>query len=575
MKIHVVVVSVVVALCSVMQNCAVSSHAGRGGASSAAAIQQVLSQSDKALASKNYAGALKYALQARRMPQDLDDVELGQQIDTRVMRASDGAESQVREWMAAGRYTQAVELSQQIVMASPSDGGRAAWAREISAQALTQYQKAIAEAQAAGAYGSAAVQMALSKQVGANVSPDAVHTAWQKFVQQSCFASPDVEIHLDAKASKSAKAKQWSDAAASAIRQKLGDLAAQCSGGTRKLHVTLDFSELKVVDKSEVTKAAKALPGYEIATEEVYYEEEPYTEVVNITDYVTRVEQQEKRDCAPRPGKPRGCQVWTENVEVKVPVTRTEEVQKIRRIEKRRPIAVLPSDKALVYEVNTVTRQIVARAKLSIAGTKLKAVPISVDMAATDTTHGAVKNAKMSIAADPLEIASLEDMLSSAAAQAADNVQAAFVQNLRDAGAHNGGEELYLTLYALHSDAFKDGSVAEEYFVQRYGKSLDDVMTLVIAAMQKTAAVEPVASTPAVAEESAASQETSEAAPTENKAQEAVAEEAPAATPAAPAPSDDFKDLEDASMSVDDNTTSDAAPVIPGAMKTPEASTVQ
>ena len=45
-----------------------------------------------------------------------------------------------------------------------------------------------------------------------------------------------------------------------------------------------------------------------------------------ILDNTFRIEKREKRDCAPRPGKERGCVTWTEEVEVKVPIKKKREV---------------------------------------------------------------------------------------------------------------------------------------------------------------------------------------------------------------------------------------------------------
>src|SRR5690606_8101547 len=123
----------------------------------------------------------------------------------------------------------------------------------------------------------------------------------------------------------------------SAAKAELNALRARCGEGSRPLGVTIDISSAKVEDETTTEDAAKALPGSGVETVEVYYDERPYTVEEEFTEYEKRIEKQEKRDCAPKPGQPRGCRTWVEDVEVTVPIKRTRKVTKVERIERTRP----------------------------------------------------------------------------------------------------------------------------------------------------------------------------------------------------------------------------------------------
>ena len=69
---------------------------------------------------------------------------------------------------------------------------------------------------------------------------------------------------------------------------------------------------------------------------ERYLEDVTFRELVDVTEMQTRIEKREMRDCAPRPGKARGCRTWVEDVEVKVPVEVKREVERVRQEERER-----------------------------------------------------------------------------------------------------------------------------------------------------------------------------------------------------------------------------------------------
>ena len=106
-----------------------------------AAVRNKLQEADEALSQAKYALALKVAMQARRMPMDLDDVDLTRRIDETITRAAKLAEERVADWMDKGHFVPAVQLSAQVNDASPGVASRQQWANDVRDRALEYYGK--------------------------------------------------------------------------------------------------------------------------------------------------------------------------------------------------------------------------------------------------------------------------------------------------------------------------------------------------------------------------------------------------------------------------------------------------
>ncbi len=454
-----------------------------------AAVREQLGRAKAALSQDKLPQALHLGLVARRMPLDLDDVDLVRGIDELVAQCAKLAEDKVKGWADQGQFIPAVQLADHIVQASPGVGSRAEWAKEIRARAVAYYAMLADELARAGLYGSAALQYAMARQAGADVDAAQVAELWNRFAEPTCFAEPKVQV--DDKTSKASEMVKELSHAASA---ELEVLRARCGDGSRPLSVTVSLASLDVVDQTQKERAAKPLPGVKIATEEVYYEEEPYTATEQYTDYEVRKETQERRDCAPRPGKPRGCVTWTEEVEVKVPVTRTREVKKVRRIKKTRPIqGELPADKVVTYELTQVVRKVSVQGEIRVEGASLP-FPFEVVEESKDVAHPEVRHPKMVLPADPMEALPLAKVMANATVAVSRKVADAVAGAVSEwshkyaaeakqqvvAGRMPQAEELYLKMLALGASSDAD---LTSFFIKRYGRKSDFVMGALAVAL--------------------------------------------------------------------------------------------
>lgn len=453
------------------------------------AVRIELKKANRNLKQGDYARALRGALRARRMPLDLEDVDLVQKIDSTIASTAKAAEKRVREFIGRKHYIPAVELADSIVQASPGEKAREFWAEDIRKQAVAYYGVEGKKLRAKRP-GSAAIQLALRKRaLGEQVKRGAMASLWDRFASPVCFAAPMVEI--------SDASRQLGEVGASLQGRLVGALKGfqeRCGVGKRPLGLKIQFSEVDVVDTTDTRVAAQALPGVRVKTEEVYYEEVPYTEMVEVKEFETRVEKQEKRDCAPRPGKPRGCRTWVEDVEVKVPVIRKKEVQKIRRIERKRPITNLPDAKVVKYDVTTVTRQITYGGTIEIKGVSFAPSRFTVSHESVDSSHAEVDSRGVFIKADALQVESLaevqkragtklflsiKEVLGRAVTEWTHEMRSGARQNSAD-GEFAAAEEGYLALVALGATP---GQELEEFFNKRYGLGIHDVLDTVSPAV--------------------------------------------------------------------------------------------
>jgi tetratricopeptide (TPR) repeat protein len=460
------------------------------------AVRAQLDLAEQSLSASQFASALKDALKARRMPLDLEDVQLVRRIDETIAKSAKLAEERVESFVEQGHFVPAVELSAQVRDASPGMSAREKWAREVQSRAAEHYQRLASESEAA-LPGSAAIQLAMAKKAGANVDAAKVADLWNRFAVPTCFGEPQVSV-----GDKTGKAGPLTSSLEIAARTALNELRTRCGHGTQQLGVTITIAKLDVVDKTAKEKAVRPLPGVRIQTEEVYYEEEPYAVMEEVTEYEVRKEVQEKRDCAPRPGKERGCRTWTEEVDVQVPVKRVKEVQKIRRIEKRRPIVDdLPADKVVSFEVTRVTRRVSVSGTIAVLGAVGAPRAFALVEESVDDGWAELVHPKMTVAADPLEAKAMDAVVAGASAAVSREVGAAvgaavegwtkrFEEDAAKqvlAGRLLEAEELYLKLLALGVGS----KGVSQFFDRRYGRSVDQVMTSLAQALGRTVEAAP------------------------------------------------------------------------------------
>ncbi len=456
------------------------------------AVRAVLVDARQKLQKGEYAAALADGMRARRMPLDLDEVELAGDIDEAISRASRRAEDKVQQWSEAGLFLLAVELADQVARASPSES-RTKWAAEVKAKAAEHYGSLAGQLTEGKLPGSAAMQLAMAKRIGTEVESARVSALWDEFTEPICFAQPAVTIEVSG--------APGGEVAAIIERAAIAELDAlrqRCGEGTRPLGVVIELTDLSVVDEKETSQAAKALPGSGVETVEVYYEERPYTVEEEVTEYETRIEKQERRDCAPRPGKPRGCQTWVEDVEVTVPVKRMKEVRKVERIKKTRPAkGPFPPDEVVTFEITTVTRKIKFMGSVAVVGAEGEPRQLEVSLESSDSANAEVQHPKMLVAADPMEVKEMPELVAEAgglvSAELRKGVSAAVAQWSRAdselarkrvlEGQLPQAEELYLRLIALGAT---DDPNLGKFFRDRYGRAVGTVMDYLLQAMGHT-----------------------------------------------------------------------------------------
>ena len=443
-------------------------------------VKEELEKADKLMKDIDYAGALGHALRASKMPLDLEEVDLKRRIRDAVSSAEKRAEDRVQDWINRGHYVPAVELAGMIVDASRGMASRKKWAAELKEEAKSFFEKRAAQSSGENLPGSSALQQSIAQTLGAQVNSDQLVTDWAAFAAPVCFGATEVHVE-DA----SGKLGEMGTGINEAVAGKLKALQKRCGHGARTLKINVKMDSAEIVDTTNTETAAKPFPGVRIETEEIYYENVPYIVVEEVTEEETRVEKIERRDCAPRPGKPRGCVTWLEDVEKKVQVKVKKEVEKIKKVERRRPVKDLPADKVLSYQVTQTIRVVKLSGTISVEGAEAP-VSFRVMKESRDVANAEVKHARMTIAADAMEAESLAAVQGSAAsdvARAAARATGRAIRTwMRDVrkqaqqaaadGKMNQSEELYLQLVALGIPP-DDG--LKRFFKGRYGQDLGSI----------------------------------------------------------------------------------------------------
>lgn len=456
------------------------------------AVREKLRAAKKAFAEGDFPKALRLSLRARSMPLDLQEVDLTRQIDTQVAEASKRAEEEVARYEENGQFVRAVELSEQVAVASPKASTRS-WADAVKKRAAEHYSSLAEQLVSQSLPGSAALQLAMAKRAGVQVKPERVMGLWESFTEPVCFAVPNIEVE-DA----SGKASAAKEALVSAALSKVESLRERCGEGTRKLQVSIRLTDATIKDDTQTLTAAEPLPGSGFETTETYFEEIPYTAIEDVVEEEVRIEQRQRRDCAPRPGQPRGCREWTEEVEVKVPVTRQVEVQKVRKVERQRPKkGPFPEDKAVTYQQTRVQRAVALKGEVEVMGGAKKTFEVRRDT--FDTARPALEHPMLKLAEDPMEATPMPELIAEAAAGVAKDVTATLAESVAKWSEDNRqearkkalegqlpqAEELYLRLLAL---GIEDDAQLEAFFEKRYGRSKDFVLERLLEAMGREVA---------------------------------------------------------------------------------------
>ncbi|MEC9465282.1 MAG: hypothetical protein VX834_05840 [Myxococcota bacterium] len=430
----------------------------------------------------DYAGALAHALRASKMPLDLDEVDLKGRIRDAISQAEKRAEDRVQDWVNRGHFIPAVELADLIVDASRGLSSRKRWADGIRTQASEFFSKRADGENVQAHHGSRALQKASAQSVGADYSNDEIREHWTQFVAPVCFSKPALSV-----TDPTGNLGDIQAAMVASVDKRLAVLQKRCGQGQRPLKVRVEFTDVARTDEVNKTRSAKPFPGVRVETEEVYYEEVPYIVTEEVTVYETRIKKVEKRDCAPRPGKPRGCVTWVEDVEEQVPVKVKKEVEKVKKVERRRPITDLSEDKVLYYDVTTTERAVKLYGAVVVEGSEGPAMPFRVLKEAKDASNEKVESARMTIEADPLEIDSMPSLekeaigeLSRAVVRAVGRAVRTWMAQVRNdaqvaaaAGDLEKAEDLFLQLVAL---AVPPNDQMNRFFKQRYGQAVGDAL---------------------------------------------------------------------------------------------------
>ncbi|MEL6544960.1 MAG: hypothetical protein AAFQ82_10065, partial [Myxococcota bacterium] len=334
---------------------------------------------------------------------------------------------------------------------------------------------------------ASATRLALAQSIGAELEASEIESAWTAFREPNCFSTPRVELQTKRRASPGALSQ-----IKASVLSELERLQSRCGSGTQPLNVTVAVDVARISEDDRSVSAAQALPGVELETEEIYYEEVPYTEVEEVTTFDVTLELVERRDCAPRPGQ-RGCRTWTEEVEKKIPRVERREVEKIRRVERRRPLpGPFPKDKAVRFDKRVVSRQVQLRGEMRLLGEEASA-RFSIQAESSDESHPAVNERGVSLAADPLEVKSTEAVLAEAGKKLSETVRRGLERavglrgkelrlsavRLSQEGKKLPAEENFLKKLVIGGDVDPDMT---RFYTQRYGRPVSEVLkTLLIA----------------------------------------------------------------------------------------------
>jgi len=453
-------------------------------------VEALLAEAEVALNDSDYAVALGLALKARRVPLNLDEIDLVERIDAVTKQAARRADEKVGEFVARGQLLAAVMLARQMAEAGPDLVSQSAWATQAQADAPAHYSQAAAAA-ANELPGAAALALAAAAEAGAKVEPGAVQRLWRRFLDGVCFA-PALARVSDA----SRQAALLVPVVDAGARGELERLRARCEG-RQPLGLNIRIDALASQDSSRAVRVARPFADVEIKTTEAYVEEQPYTTLEQVEDVDVRKEKRELRDCAPRPGKERGCRTWVEEVAVSVPVVRVREVQRLRRVEKQRPLAVeLSAEQGVMLDTTLLTRRLSCSGVIEVQGTPLPARPFAVSVEGSDTSNPAVQTERLVIAAHSATLPSVASLEAQAGGEVVQAVAIALddallatrtvVEQQAREFVHKDdlvrAEERYLALLMLGSGETPNVSA---FFVQRYGLPLRALMDVLGAGLAK------------------------------------------------------------------------------------------
>ena len=367
------------------------------------AVEEELSKGQEAIKRKDYAGALRRALTARKMPLDLDEVELKRSIDRMISSAAKEAEKRVDQLIARNHFYEAAMVAEEIVIASPGVSSREEWAGSIRNQAVTFYKERAETARAAGLHGAAALSLAMGAQLEEVKPTEAVREAWGQFTKTGAIGVPNLKFVP-------ADGVQIPD---EELLLKLGDdvgaalvneLPVIQDGGVIPAF-TVSIDELKFDTLVTPTKIPYPFPGIRVQLRETYLDEVKFRELVDVTETQIRIEKKEMRDCAPRPGKARGCRTWVEDVEVEVPVVVKREVERVRQEQRERFKQDLPTDKVLYVDADEVTQAWTLAGTWALEGDISNSKEFRIELKKSDYRHGPVETDRLTVLEDLDELA--------------------------------------------------------------------------------------------------------------------------------------------------------------------------
>ena len=362
------------------------------------AVQEELDKGQDAISRKDYAGALRRALTARKMPLDLDEVELKRAIDRMISSAAKEAEKRVDQLIARNHLYEAAMVAEEIVLASPGVSSREEWAASIRAQAVTFYQDRASKAHEANLHGAEALSLAMGAQLEEVKPTKAVQEAWAHFTKVGAVGIPSLKFlpGSDVEIPDEELLLKLGTNVGDALVQRLPVMK---DGGVIPAF-TVSIEELKFDTTVEQTKVPYPYPGVRVQLRERYLEDVTFRELVDVTEMQTRIEKREMRDCAPRPGKARGCRTWVEDVEVKVPVEVKREVERVRQEERERFKQDLPNDKVLYVDADLVTQAWTLAGSWTLEGDISNAQAFRIELKKSDYRHEAVETDRLTVLED-------------------------------------------------------------------------------------------------------------------------------------------------------------------------------
>ncbi len=393
------------------------------------AVQSELDKAQKAIKRKDFAGALRRGLTARKMPLDLDEVELKRSIDRIISRAAKEAEKRVDQLIARGHFYEAALVAEEIVLASPGVSSREEWASSIKQQAQEFYKERAEAARSANLPGAQALSLAIGAQLLDGKPSAGVSEAWGQFKSQGAIGIP--KISFVPGDSVTIPDEQLLIELGETVGEALiKELPVIKDGGVIPAF-TVGIEELKFETAATPTKIPYPYPGVRIKLRETYFQDVKFRELVTVTETQIRIEKKEMRDCAPRPGKPRGCRTWVEDIEVEVPVKVKREVERVRKEERERFKQDLPADKVLYVDAEEVSQAWLLGGSWTLEGVIANQKEFKIELQKSDFRHPAVETDRLTVLADEDTLVEATAMSSDIAKELSDRLLAGW-QEARD-----------------------------------------------------------------------------------------------------------------------------------------------